>query len=97
MKDIDEINKIMKRLRGRYGNRHDNIEPKKRDWYKIGKYLLGKNKIRGLHKESQVSARRTYHYYNYNKGNWEGPTAKQLGKMDHYKFEEEFAARIVRY
>ena len=39
----------------------------KKQWYIIEKYLLEGNKAK-FHSESKVGARRTYLYYNYNKG-----------------------------
>ena len=58
----------------------------KKQWYIIGKYLLEGNKVK-LHAESKVGARRTYLYYNYNKGDWNGLTTRQFGKMRKEEFE----------
>src|ERR1043166_3139705 len=61
----------------------------KKQWYIIGKYLTEGNKVK-LHSESKVGARRTYRYYNYNKGDWKGPTPRQFSKMR----KEEFKLRL---
>ena len=58
----------------------------KKQWYIIGKYLLEGNKVK-LHAESKVGARRTYLYYNYNKGDWNGLTPRQFSKMRKEEFE----------
>ena len=58
----------------------------KKQWYIIGKYLLEGNKVK-LHSESKVGARRTYLYYNYDKGDWNGPITHQFSKMKKEEFE----------
>jgi hypothetical protein len=60
---------------------------RKKEWYKIGKWILKGNHVK-LHKESQVAARRTYWLYSKTKGNWEGPSARSLGKMSKKDFEK---------
>src|ERR1044071_264309 len=48
-----------------------------------------------FHKESQVSARRTYMFYNISKGDWEGPFPREFGKMKKEKWEQLCVDRIV--
>ena len=57
----------------------------KRKWYKIEKYLLNGNKM-VMHKEIQIAAQRTYQYYSKIKGDWDGPSSRQLSKMKKSKF-----------
>lgn len=65
---------------------------RKENWYKIGEVLLKGHKPK-LHKESAVSARRTYRYYSIDYGNWEGPSPRELGKMNEKKFNRLLAER----
>ena len=67
-------------------NTKKNDQEIKKQWYIIRKYLLEGNKVK-LHSESKVGARRTYLYYNYNKGDWNGPTSRQFSKMRKEEFE----------
>ena len=39
-----------------------------------------------MHKETQIAARRTYQYYSKIKGDWDGPSSRQLLKMKKSKF-----------
>src|SRR6266542_6497815 len=39
-----------------------------------------------MHKETQIAARRTYQYYSKIKGDWDGPSLRQLSKMKKSKF-----------
>ncbi len=39
-----------------------------------------------MHKEIQIVARRTYQYYSKIKGDWNGPSPRQLSKMKKSKF-----------
>ena len=64
----------------------NNLENKK-DWYKVGKALLSGVKVR-LYNESKVGARRTYRLYTVMKGNWDGPSPRQLSKMNKARFDE---------
>ena len=48
-------------------NRKEFMVERKKDWYKIGKRILQKFPIK-MHKESRVSAQRTYMFYNNSKG-----------------------------
>ena|ERR1043165_926288 len=41
-----------------------------------------------LHKEFRVSVRRTYMFYNFAKGDWEGPFPREFGKMKKEKWEQ---------
>ena len=59
----------------------------KKNWYKIGKRILQQFPIK-MHPESKTGARRTYHYYHYAKGDWDGPTTRAFGKMNKNKFEQ---------
>src|ERR1044072_9852654 len=61
-------------------NRKEFMVERKKDWYKIGKRILQKFPMK-LHKESRVSARRTYMFYNVCKGNWKGLSPRKFGKM----------------
>ncbi len=64
MKTENEIQNILKEIR------RDPMREKlqnKRRWYKVGKYLMQGNKLR-MHKETKISARRTYQYYSKIKG-----------------------------
>ena len=67
---------------------------RKKDWYKIGKRIL-QNFPMKFHKESRVSARRTYMFYNIAKGDWEGPSPRELGKMKKEKWEQLCVDRII--
>src|SRR6266545_998609 len=57
----------------------------KKKWYKIGKYLLNGNKM-VMHKKIQIAAQRIYQYYSKIKGDWDGPSPRQLSKMKKLKF-----------
>ena len=48
-----------------------------------------------MHPESKTGARRTYQYYHYAKGDWEGPTTRAFGKMNKTKFERLCIERIL--
>ncbi len=39
-----------------------------------------------MHKKTQIAARRTYQYYSKVKGDWDGPSSRQLSKMKKSKF-----------
>src|SRR6266542_6945110 len=39
-----------------------------------------------MHKETKVSARKTYQYYLKIKGDWDGPSPRKFGKMRKEKF-----------
>ena len=67
-------------------NTRKNDEGNKKQWYIIRKYLIEGNKAK-LHSESKVGARRTYKYYNINKGDWNGPTNRQFSKMKKEEYE----------
>src|SRR6266498_2346241 len=69
------------------------IETKiKKKKYKIGKYLLNKNKL-VMYKETQIAARRMYQYYSKIKRNWDGPSPRQLLKIKKSKFLDLFKRR----
>src|SRR6266511_682050 len=82
MKTENEIQNILKEIR-----RNHILErlQNKKKWYKVGKYLLQGRKIK-LHKETKVSAQRTYQYYSKIKGDWDGPSSRKLGKIRKEKF-----------
>ena len=65
---------------------------RKKDWYKIGEVMSRGHKVK-LHKESLVAARRTYKYYSVDHGNWEGPSPRELSKMNEEKFTRLLAER----
>ena len=62
-------------------------EERKQQWYCIGKVVQEGHEVK-LHKESKLAAKRTYIYY-HNKGNWIGPSPRQLGKMNQAQFQLE--------
>src|SRR5688500_15347390 len=64
----------------------------KQDWYIIGKVVTRKHKVQ-LHKEQRRAARRTYEYYGILKGNWIGPSPRQLGKMIEAKYQQYLKGR----
>src|ERR1043165_9224095 len=68
-------------------------EQRRQQWYKIEKVIKKGHKVQ-LHKKSKLSARRTYEYYNIDKGNWVRPSLRQLGKMYESEFQEYKAQRI---
>jgi hypothetical protein len=65
---------------------------RKKNWYKIGEVILWEHKVK-LHKESQVAAQRTYNYYSVDHGNWEGPSPRELSKINKEEFERLLAER----
>src|ERR1044072_2608170 len=75
-------------------NRKEFMTERKKDWYKIGKRILQKFPMK-LHKESRVSARRTYMFYKISKRDWEGPSPREFGKMKKEKWEQLCIDRIV--
>ena len=75
-------------------NRREFMVERKKDWYKIGKRILQKFPMK-FHKESRVSARRTYMFYNIAKGDWEGPFSRELGKMKKEKWKQICVDRIM--
>src|SRR6266511_1919968 len=82
MKTENEIQNILKEIRR--DPMKERLQNKKR-WYKVGKYLLQRRKIK-IHHETKVSARRTSQYYSKIKGDWDGPLPRKLGKMRKKKF-----------
>ena len=82
MKIENEIQNILKEIRP--DPMREKLQNKKR-WYKVGKYLMQGNKLK-MHKETKVSARRTYQYYSKIKGDWDGPLPRKFGKMRKEKF-----------
>src|ERR1043165_7912546 len=74
-------------------SRKDLINNKK-NWYKIGKRIIQQFPIK-MHPESKTGARRTYQYYHYAKGDWEGPTTRAFGKMNKAKFEQLCIERVL--
>src|SRR5262245_40688557 len=68
-------------------NNKKNDPGMKKKWYRIGKKLLNKEKI-PLCAETKVGARRTYRLYSINKGDWDGPSTRQLSKMGRLRFNQ---------
>src|SRR6185369_11507669 len=64
----------------------------RQEWYKVGKVITRGHKVK-MHGESKRAARRTYEYYGILKGNWEGPSPRQLGKMIKSEYLEYLNAR----
>jgi len=64
----------------------------RQDWYKVGKVITREHKVK-MHGESKHATRRTYKYYEILKGNWEGPSLRQLGKMIKSEYLEYLNAR----
>ena len=62
----------------------ERLQNKKR-WYKVRKYLMQENKLK-MHKETKVSAQRTYQYYSKIKGDWDGSSPRKFRKMRKEKF-----------
>src|SRR6266498_6037835 len=82
MKSLSNIKQLLKEIKDepmRYRDQN------KKKWYKIRKYLLNGNKI-VMHKETQIAVRRTYQYYSKIKGDWNGPSFRQLSKIKKSKF-----------
>ena len=71
-----------------------NLTENKKNWYKIEKRILQQFPVK-LHPESKTGARRTYQYYHYAKGDWEGPTTRVLSKMNKAKFESITIERVL--
>ena len=82
MKSLSDIKQLLKEIKGKLMRYRDQ---NKKKWYKVGKYLLNENKV-VMHKETQITARRTYQYYSKIKGDWDGPSPRQLLKMKKSKF-----------
>ena len=89
MKNLLKVNEAFQKVKGNTRKKDKEI---KKQWYIIGKYLLEGNKVK-LHSESKVGARRTYLYYNYNKGDWNGPSSRQFSKMRKEEFERRLRFR----
>ena len=87
---------LEERLRRIHLNTRKNSVENKKNWYKVGKALLTGTKVR-LHNESKVGARRTYRLYSVMKGNWDGPSPRQLSKMNRSKFDEILEVRQQDY
>src|SRR6266511_492000 len=82
MKSLSDIKQLLKEIKDEpMRQRSQN----KRKWYKVGKYLLNGNKM-VMHKETQIAAQRTYQYYSKIKGDWNGPSPRQLSKIKKLKF-----------
>src|SRR6266545_8205138 len=82
MKSLSDIKQLRKEIKDepmRYRDQN------KKKWYKIGKYLLNRNRL-VIHKKTQIAARRTYQYYSKIKEDWDGPSPRQLSKMKKSKF-----------
>src|SRR6266540_1921412 len=82
IKTENENQNILKKIRR--NPMREKLQNKKR-WYKVRKYLMQENKLK-MHKETKVSARRTYQYYSKMKGDWDGPSSRKFGKMRKEKF-----------
>ena len=82
--------KVKNALRFTRRNTKKHTEEAKKQWFIIGKYLMKGGKIEKYHNSSKLTARRTCIYY-YDQDLWEGPSPRQLGKMN----EEEFM-RVLR-
>ena len=72
MKSLSDIKQLIKEIKDELMRYRDQ---NKRKWYKIGKYLLNRNKM-VMHKETQIAARKTYQYYSKIKGDWDGPSPR---------------------
>ncbi len=69
MKNLSDIKQFLKKIKDEpIRNKSQN----KKKQYKIGKYLLGGNKL-VMHKKTQIAAQRTYQYYLKIKGDWNRP------------------------
>src|SRR6266540_3458184 len=82
MKSLSDIKQLLKKIKDepmRYRDQN------KKKWYKIGKYLLNRNRL-VMYKETQIVARRTYQYYSKIKGDWDGLSPRQFLKMKKSKF-----------
>ena len=82
MKSLSDIKQLLKEIKDepmRYRDQN------KKKWYKIEKYLLNESKLI-MYKKTQIAARRTYQYYLKVKGDWDGPSPRQLSKMKKSKF-----------
>src|SRR6266540_5404669 len=82
MKSLSDIKQLLKEIKDesiRYRDQN------KKKWYKIEKHLLNGNKLI-MHKKNQIAAQRTYQYYSKIKGDWDGPSPRQLSKMKKSKF-----------
>ncbi len=89
MKNLSNIKQFLKEIKDEpMRNRNQN----KKKWYKVGKYLLNENKL-VMHKEIQIAAWRTYQYYSKIKGDWDGPSSRQLSKMKKSKFSDLLKGR----
>ena len=67
MKSLSDIKQLLKEIKDepmRYRDQN------KKKWYKIGKYLLNRNKM-VMYKKTQIAARKTYQYYSKIKGDWD--------------------------
>src|SRR6266540_1126779 len=82
MKSLSDIKQLLKEIKDKPMRDRDQNKQK---WYKIRKYLLNGNKL-VMYKETQIAARRTYQYYSKVKGDWNGPSSRQLLKMKKSKF-----------
>src|SRR6266542_6044108 len=82
MKILSDIKQLLKEIKDEPMSDRDQ---NKKKWYKIRKYLLNGNKL-VMHKKTQIAARRTYQYYSKIKGDWNGPSPRQLLKMKKLKF-----------
>src|SRR6266540_3633580 len=82
MKSLSDIKQLLKEIKDEPMQYRDQ---NKKKWYKIGKYLLNRNKL-VMHKETQIVARQTYQYYSKIKGDWDGSSSRQLLKMKKSKF-----------
>ena len=78
---------LEKHLRRIHLNIKKNSVKNKKNWYKVRKALLTDTKVR-LYNESKVRARRTYHLYSVMKGNLDGPSPRQLSKMNRSQFDK---------
>src|ERR1044071_53846 len=87
---------LEERLRRIHLNIKKNSIENKKNWYKVGKAFLMCTKVR-LHNESKVGARRTYRLYSIIKDNWNGPSPRQLSKMNRSKFDEILEVRQQDY
>ena len=85
--------KVRAALKFTHKNTKKNAPQAKKQWYIIGKYLMRGGKITKYHNENKLVARRTYEYYGIDKGDWDGPSPRQLGKMNKDEYFEVLMGR----
>ena len=87
----ERIQRALQIIKKNQGTAKTSVKLKKA-WYRIGKAIHRGEKFK-FHPEKRLSHRRMYQYYKIGKGDWEGPSPRNFGKMSATRFERVLKRR----